>query len=79
MLVSLLRPGLNSRLGTLRLSVLILFLGYGGSIALSPYFLTSGNVENLVTQVAALCISAMGQALVIVTGGLIFRWARLSA
>ena len=36
----------------------------------SPYFLTSGNINNLLKQVSIVAILAAGQAMVIITGGI---------
>lgn len=52
-------------LAALLIVLVVLFLTFS-----SPRFLTVGNVENLVVQIAPLLLAALGQTVVILTGGL---------
>lgn len=52
-------------LAALLILIVVLFLTFS-----SPRFLTVGNVENLVVQIAPLLLAALGQTVVILTGGL---------
>src|SRR5690606_14290991 len=52
-------------LAALLILIVVLFLTFS-----SPRFLTVGNVENLVVQIAPLLLAALGKTVVILTGGL---------
>lgn len=59
------RALLNSSLVALALVVLVVVFGIA-----SPYFLTAANLFRVVQQVAVVAVLAIGQAMVIITGGI---------
>jgi ribose transport system permease protein len=62
---------LRGALTVIRLGPVLILVGLGGAMTLlSPVFLTTGNVGNILSQTAAIALLAIGQLVVIVTKGI---------
>jgi ribose transport system permease protein len=62
---------LRGALTVIRLGPVLILAGLGGAMTLlSPVFLTTGNVGNILSQTAAIALLAIGQLVVIVTKGI---------
>jgi ribose transport system permease protein len=68
--LNLWRTDPNSRAGTLRISATVLLVVFLAALCTAPHLIAADNLSNLVSQSAPLLISTVGQALVIITGGL---------
>lgn len=68
--LNILAVPVNSRNGTLRISLVIFLALCVLAAATSSEFLTSQNIANLISQTTPLVLAAVGQMIVIVTGGL---------